>query len=255
MRARHRHFNPQAAGATFGWDTRYNADAHTNNGAVGTWTDRLRNTATQSQTSPDRRPVWKDNSTDNINGAPVVVFDGSNDKLDTSSITTQTALSFVSIAKRPWETAKYANIFGGGTYGAFTGYSALTTGGVANGWQNKDFLFAADGFGNARNGRAIGTYGAIGSGSAQIISGVVSSSVARVWFNGNLISTRSEATVTVPSRTAIFQVGGTTVTGQGDDAGDFSIGNLQFWGSTELTSSLRKRLEHHAAYSFKIACN
>lgn len=255
MRARHRHFNPKAAGATFGWDTRYNADAHTNNGAVGTWTDRFSNTATQTQTSPDRRPVWKDNATDNINGAPVVVFDGSNDKLDTSSITTATALSFVSVCKRPWETSKYANIFGGGTYGSAAGFSALTTGGAANGWANKDFMFAGDGFGSARNGRAIGTYGAITNGTVRVVAGVVSSSLARVWFNGDRLSTRIETTVSVPSRTAIFQVGGTTVAGAGDDAGDFSIALLQFWKDTELTSSLRKRLEHHAAYSFKQSCN
>lgn len=255
MRARHRHFNPQAAGATFAWDTRFNSDGHSNNAAVGTWTDRLSKTATQTQTSPDRRPVWKDNSTDNINGWPVVVFDGSNDKLDTASITTQTALSFVSVCKRPWETAKYANIFGGGTYGATAGFSALTTGGTVNGWQNKDFMFAGSGFQNGQNGRAIGSYGAISNGNVQVISGVVSSSLARAWFNGERISTRSETTVTVPSRTAIFQVGGTTVASLGDDAGDFSIANLQFWESTELTSSLRKRLEHHAAFSFKISCN
>lgn len=253
MRARHRHLNPRQAGATFAWDTRYNIDGHADNGSVGTWTDRGIAAATQTQTaSPDRRPVWKDNATDNINGAPVVVFDGTNDKLDTSSITTQTALSFISVAKRPWETAKYANIFGGGTYGSTAGFSALTTGGGANGWQNKDFMFAGSGF-NA-NGRAIGSYGSIASGTVRVISGVVSSTLARVWFSGERVSTRSETTVSVPSRTAIFQIGGTTVAGQADDAGDFSIAVLQFWKDTELTASLRKRLEHHAAYSFKLAC-
>jgi uncharacterized Zn-binding protein involved in type VI secretion len=252
MRARHRHFNPINAGATFAWDTRFNVDGHTDGTSVATWTDRASQTATQSSSS--RRPIWEDDATNNINGHPVVKFDGTNDKLDTASITAVTAISFVSVAKRPWQTAKYANIFGGGGYGATTGYSALSTGGAANGWQNKDFMFAGDGFRTGQTPRAIGAV-SDASGTAKIISGVQSSSLSRVFFEGARMSTRSETTNSVTSAAGAFQIGGTTVAGQGDDAGDFSIATLHFWKDSEISAPVRKRLEHAAAFSFKISCN
>lgn len=252
MRARHRHFNPKDAGATFGWDTRYNSDGHTNNGAVGTWTDRFSNTATQTATTPtDRRPTWKDNATDNINGIPVLSFDGTNDLIETASTTTSGALSCVSVVKRPWTTGKFSPICGT-AYGENSGKGFLSTGGVFQDFQNKDMFLVGNGFKNGQAPRAVGSYGAIADNTPRIMTGTLSSSRSRIFMDGASISSRVESAASVPSSTAAVQIGGFLAT---NDWGNMSFGLLVYYKDAAIADPLRKRLEHAAAYSFKLSCN
>lgn len=245
MRARHRHLNPRQAGATFAWDTRYNIDGHANNGAVGTWTDRGSSTATQGTSG--NRPVWKDNE---IGGSPAVVFDGSNDRLETGSVTSVTEVSVMAVGKRPWKTGKFAPIIAS-NYGSTTGIAFLDSAGGFNDWTAGDFLWFGNGFNSARAPRAVGLFTDYENGTVAVMSGVLSSSLARAWHGDARISTRVETTGSVPSITAAVIVGANPGT---SDFGDFSIGLLAYWRNTALSDSLRKRLQSAAAYSFKVAC-
>lgn len=246
MRRRHRHLNPIHAGATYAWDTRFNKDSLTDGTAVGTWTDRGGSTATESVSG--NRPSWEDDATNNINGVPVVKFDGSNDRLQTASTTSATALSCVAVCKRPWTTGKYAPIVAS-NYGATAGIAFLPTGSAFWDWQTKDFLLTANGYQSGRNPRAVGPYGSISDNTPRVFSGVLSSSVSRIWMDGAQISTRVEATASVPSVSAAVYIGGSPGT---SDYGDMSFAVLSYWRNTGLSDSLRRRMEHAAAYSCKV---
>jgi len=257
MRARHRHFNPKAAGATFGWDTRYNSDGHTNNGAVGTWTDRFSNTATQTATTPtDRRPKWKDNATDNINGFPVVQFDGIDDWLETASITSQTAIFAMAVFARNWATGSgtpYKSFFQTQSYASTAGIALLTySGGAAAEWVNQCFIANANGFTIGRAPRASSTsLSGFADGSPRIATTELTSSTADIWVDG--VSKKNNGTTgSVPSTTSVLRIGGNTAA---NDRGDYRVAVAIYYKDTSPSSSVRKRLEHAAAFSFKISCN
>jgi len=249
MRARNRHCNPINGGATYAFDTRFNKDGYTDGSAVGTWTDRGNNTATESVSA--NRPLWQNDATNNINGNPVVQFDGSNDTLQTASTVTVTALSCIAVCYRPWTTGKYSPIFTTG-YGASAGAGMLSSGGQVQDWQNKDFFLVGDGYLTPRAPRAIGSYGAIADNSPQIVAGILSANLARSYLAGVTMSTRVESTGSVPSITAAVFIGGFAPT---NDFGNFSFGQVSYWRNIELSASLRRRFEHAAGYSFKIACS
>lgn len=56
-----------------------------NGSALSSWTSKGGNTGSASQSSSSNRPTVRNNVTDNINGVPVVRFDGSNDHFDISN--------------------------------------------------------------------------------------------------------------------------------------------------------------------------
>lgn len=246
MRARHRHINPIAANATYAWDTRYDTDSMTNNGAIGTWTDRGGNAATQVTSA--NRPVWK---TNDIGGQPSVTFDGSNDSLVTSSVTSVTGVSVIAVGKRPWTTSKFAPVVAS-NYGIGAGIAFLHAGSGFFDWAANDFLWFGNGYNTGRAPRGIGPITAYSNGTVVVMSGVLSSSTARAWHSGARVSTRVESAGSVPSTAATLNVGGTAGT---SDYGDFSFGHISYWRNTAISDSLRQRLQHAVAYSFKVACN
>ncbi len=82
MRARHRHFNSRFAGAGIVLDSRYINQS--NNTAVATWHDRSNNNWNAIQATSTAQPIFKTNQ---LNGNPVVSFDGTTDRLSINSAT------------------------------------------------------------------------------------------------------------------------------------------------------------------------
>ena len=105
MRARHRHFNARFAGASGVYDSRF-ISGLANNDAVSTWSSRTgTNDATQATAA--NKPVYK---TGQLNGNPVVEFDGSNDFLEFNK-QDATACSALIVVKRTSTNTYQATFF------------------------------------------------------------------------------------------------------------------------------------------------
>ena len=232
MRRRHRHFNPKDAGATAAFDARYGI-AVANDAAVDTWTNRVgSNNATQSTVAS--RPVFK--ATGGSNNSPTLQFANQN-LTHTVSLTVAPNL-MMAVALRTSGT-------GGAPLGAFMpANTALFN------------ILYGDGFGT----------GGVNWGSTPTNSG---QSILNTW---RILSAKPSSTATSNSSTTVWTDGAneTTSTGNryaGDGADRRNIGGggntTNFAGSisfvvaipADVGNPLRKRLEHAAAYSFKIACN
>ena len=233
MRARHRHFNPKAAGATAAFDARYGIAVSDDSG-VDTWTNRVgSNDATQ--TTAANQPTYK--ATGGNLSSPAVQFDGNNDRL----------IHSVSITVAPNLIMAVATRTGGNDFSAIAAFMPPNT-------ANFNIIYAR--WNNAN-------WGAAPSDSGQ--------SILNTW---RICSAKPASTATTNSSTTMWTNGAneTTVTGNryaGDGLDrrrigiDTESGGTPFLGSlsqaiaipADVGNPLRKRLEHSAAYSFKIACN
>lgn len=241
MRARHRHFNPKAAGATAAFDARYGI-AVADNAAIDTWSNRTgSNDATQATAA--NRPVFK--ATGGNNSTPAVLFDGSNDRLAHSIAALGAPSFFMALATRT----------GGSNFSVVASFTPPNT-------TNYSSIYAL-GFGS---GSPSPNWGLVPTNSGQ--------SILNTW---RILSAKPASTATSNSSTTVWTDGAneTTATGSryGGDGGDRralgAAGNVSFVAADFLDGSisqviavpadvgnpLRKRLEHAAAYSFKIACN
>jgi hypothetical protein len=233
MRARQRHFNPAHAGATAAFDARYGI-AVANGAGVDTWTNRVgSNNATQSDSA--KRPIFR--ATGGFNSSPALEFDGSNDELNHSISLTVAPNLIIAVATRT----------GGNDFGGVALFMPAST-------ANFNTLYAR--WSGANWGTAPGDSG---------------QSILNAW---RICSAKPASTATANSSTTMWTDGAneTTKTGSryGGDAQDRRrIGSSGTSSPTCLLGSisqvvaipvdvgnpLRKRLEHAAAFSFKIACN
>jgi hypothetical protein len=239
MRARHRHFNPAHAGADLVLDARYIPQS--DNTAVSTWADRSGNGYDASQATAAYQPTFQ---TAELGGNGVVRFDGSDDFLQGTPVAQgQAGATWLIVGKGNGGRDAF---FSQGSSGVFTA----------------DVLFAIN-LDNTRLWQV--NNGADGSYTAPSASGFVVQSIA---FNGTLSGTdrlvcRINGTNTV---TSTFTPPATTATG----GTNFNIGTYiaapAAWylgGDVAVvtaipsapSTALRKRLEHAAAFSFKISCN
>lgn len=230
-RARQRHFNPKAAGATAAFDARYGI-AVADGAGVDTWTNRVgSNNATQ--TTSGNRPIFR--ATGGKNNSPALEFDGINDQLNHSISITIAPNLIMAVAMRT----------GGVDYSGIAAFMPANT-------ANFNIIYAR--FGGANWGFAPGNSG---------------QSILNAW---RICSAKPAGTATTNSPTTMWTDGAneTTATGSryGGDANDRrQIGSVlaqdYFGGSlsqviaipADVGNPLRKRLEHAAAYSFKISCN
>jgi hypothetical protein len=234
MRARHRHFNPKAAGATAAFDARFGIEVADGAG-VDTWTNRVgSNNATQATSG--NRPLYR--ATGGNSNSPAVEFDGSNDNLaHTISLSVAPNL-ILAVAKRT----------GGADFSVIASFMPPNT-------ANFSILYAR--FASAN-------WGVAPSNSGQ--------SILNAW---RICSAKPASTATANSSTTMWTDGAneTTVAGNryaGDVLDRRFLGTdiatgagVYFLGSTsqmiaipaDVGNPLRKRLEHAAAFSFKLACN
>ena len=242
MRARHRHFNPKAAGADLVLDARYINQS--DNTAVSTWADRSGNGRDATQATGASQPTFQ---TAEQGGNGVVRFDGSNDFLQGTPVAEgQAAATWLLVAK---ESA--------GGQGAFFSQ------GVNNQFSN-DVLFAV-------SGAVGGTFWQVNNGTdGSYISPRESVFfVQSIAFNGSLTGAARLVCLVNGSNT-VTSTSYTPPTTTASGGTNYRIGSYLSFPSTwflngdvafvtvipsALSTALRKRLEHSSAYSFKLACN
>jgi len=234
MRARHRHFNPKAAGATAAFDARYGI-AVADGVGVDTWTNRVgANDATQSTSG--NRPTFR--ATGGKNNSPALEFNGTSNSFNHS----------ISISVAPNLIMAVAIRTGGAASSTIAGFTPPNQ-------ANFSAIYARAFAGTTTN------WGFAPSDSGQ--------SILNSW---RICSAKPLSTATTNSSTVMWTDGANETTKTGNRfAGnaqerrqigcattlDFLDGSLSQVVAipADVGNPLRRRLEHAAAYSFKIACN
>ena len=234
MRARHRHFNPRAAGAATALDARFLTFA--NDAAVDTWTSRTgSNNVTQATAA--RQPTFKANIQ---GGQPVVRFSGSH-SLGTQDFLVQASMTvtqpFIAIAATIVNT-KNSYIFDANS-GNRVAMGINDTGLAAD--NGKPWIWAG-GSGYPRQNTDT-------RGSWQILGGVYDGSASRLQRNGTEVATGNVGANNIGS----LKVGETQSAGSDTTGHDGDIAALIIYAGNALP--LLKRMTHHVAYSFKLSCN
>ena len=240
MRARHRHFNPRHAGADLVLDARYINQA--DDTAVSNWADRSANAHTIEQDSAANQPKFRTNA---MNGNPVVRFDG-NDFLNGGDICDllDRGITMLCVAK-----------FTSGATGAFCGKSRFASGsGRYSLFRQNNVMFSlfADTAGN-QNATIADT-----STAARInVMAINAGSTNTLFLDG--AQQAQDATLAAASSydtTDEFFVGAYQSSTGTTPAQLFLNGDIaQVVVNFTHNTPLRKRLEHAAAFSFKISCN
>lgn len=229
MRARQRHFNPKGAGAIAAYDARY-ISGLSDGEVVSTWSSRTgSNDATQTNNA--NRPLYETNE---LNGNPVVRFDGTNDRM-THGATLNNCL-VVCVIKTA-NNGTQQRVFGSGTTSSVAAYTFIgNRSGVAS--------FASNTFADSM----FDTY------AHCIVSYDISGT--SITFNKNGASsntaTFTKYTIGNEGSYALLGAGGTVTS-----ASNFLNGDIALLCVLDFTASapMKKRLHHHSAFSFKIACN
>jgi hypothetical protein len=236
MRARHRHLNQRDAGGVLILDSRRISGLSDGN-SVSQWDDASRN-GWNVTASGTRQPVYK---TSIQGGQPTIRFDGTDDRLISASVSTTQPFSCVSVIQISSADTSAALVFDSynstqclfGSYsnggGSGVGEFSLLMGGTDRKFQSRNNnwnVFALEATSTscyiAMNGTRTDGIGSAGSNGLSGISigdlrGNPNPLVGGYKFGGDM------------SLICIFQNG--------------------------LLNPLRKRLEHAAAFSFKISCN
>jgi hypothetical protein len=227
MRARHRHFNARDAGAVFVVDSRYITGLSDGN-AVSTWSDRSRNGNNATQATAANQPTYQ---TAEQGGQPLVKFDGSNDTMSTATpVTTVTNnWALVSVAK---------TISGGRVH-------------FSNG-SNAGYAQTHDGEGAVEFGGLFGNVAWLQDGAAKTNQWIIQSMLrisgtTQIWANGATTGTTFANAPNTPS--GATWLGADSVGRQNCEISTAAVINVS------ISVSLRRRIEHAAAFSFKIACS
>ena len=248
MRARHRHFNPQSAGATLCLDARFGF-SQADGSAVSTWEDRTATNNDGTQATAANRPTYETNE---LNGNPAVRFDGANDFLSyTTSVFSYTGgATVIAVVKATSESNGYGSVI------AEQEGSNSSIGCQPSVFPNNAIEVATDVFspGGMR-------YNSTLSNTTWYI-------MAWSWTNWSAHKTNGD-TILAHSGS---EVGGTaygtnpsSFTSTRKSIGRFSVDGInanylaadiaQVVALPRCDAALRKRLYHHAAYSFKLSCN
>jgi hypothetical protein len=235
MRARQRHLNPTAAGATAAFDARFGLTM-ANGAAVDTWSNRTgTNNATQSTST--LRPIYR--ATGGNANTPAVEFDGTDDRLTHAIGLTVAPNLVMAVAKRT----------GGAnpsTIAAFMPPSTANFNSIYARWVTGDNW----GFAPGSSGQSILNEYKICS--AVPASTNTASSSTTMWTNG-----ANETTVTgtryggdAQDRRALGNQTNATVEAP-------LVGSISqvIASPADISAALRRRLEKAAAYSFRIACS
>ena len=235
MRARHRHLNPKAFDAATALDARF-LDL-TNNAAVQTWTSRTGNNNV-TQTTAARQPTFKSNIQ---GGQPVVRFSGAH-TLGTQSFLQNTNFSvvqpFIAI------TATIVNTKNSYVFDATTGTRvAMGINDSGNAADNgKPWIWSTGVSGYPKENTDI-------RGSWQILCGVFDGTSSKIQRNGTQVATGNVGA----NNFATLKVGETSSALVNTTGHDGDISALIIYKGRELP--LLKRITHHIAFSFKIACS
>lgn len=234
MRARHRHFNAQAAGATLVLDARFLTA--NDNDAIETWTSRTGiNNATQATAAS--RPTYKINMS---GGQPALFFDGNDLMVFSGSIISGTPNGFATFIYKLNADPPAAAATAGAVLGDFG------SAGDANHWPFTDGNIYDD-FGSTSRKNAGNPTPSLAS--FRLISQHSAASDFVINIDG--VQFYSTASNTV-GWSGTQKIGASTF-----GSNIFLLGHigLVIFAPLRLASSLRKRIEHSAAFSFKLACS
>jgi hypothetical protein len=233
MRARHRHFNSRGAGANLVLDAR-RITGLSNNDPVATWSDISGGGNDATQSTSGSRPTY---ISAQFSGQPAVRFT----KTSSHFLTFAGALASGST----FGTAVYVmNIIGAADDLPGSGAPLGNWGShnFANHWTWTDGNIY-DGFGSTNRPNC----GSLSNrNDNRVVTQVSATSLFTIWFNGSQFFT-----------TASNTVGWSATPRLGRSIDNYWGGNLGYVAflPSQASTPLRKRLEHAAAYSFKIACN
>lgn len=247
MHRRARHLNPRDAGALVALDTRFGFTV-SNGSAVSTWEDRTNNNNDAKQSTTTKQPTY---STNQLNGNPVITFDGTDDSLRTdtlSSSITSNALTFLSISNKTAQgasTAAYSRVFGltNGNGDDYNTNDAITLNiGSGAGFLAGDYYLY-------RSSATI-TQMAADYNQTCLYSFTLDGANVKSRLNNASQVTGTTSSVSLNSnRLALAYL-------EGNNTG-FLNGNLAVITliNSVVSDALWKRLEHATAYSFKLTCN
>jgi hypothetical protein len=240
MRARHRHLKPSSLGATIAYDSRYINES--DNTTIQTWSDRSGNARDLSQSDSAKRPTFK---TAIQGGCGVMRFDGSNDSMSTASYSVANTTSGLMVIQNSQNAGAMVVERSPNYNGSDYGYLVFVENNTTLQWSQK-----------VPTGRAAATFA------------TRSTSWCIVQFNYNgddasytLFSNGSPLTRTFIA--GIVQGHGTgtlnaaTFVGARNNTGFFYNGDMGALVTipSDVGDPMRKRLNHHAAFSWKISCN
>lgn len=240
MRARQRHLNARHAGAMFVLDARFINQS--DNTAVSTWADRSGNGYDVSQATSANQPVLR---TQAQGGSSIVRFDGTNDSLARSDTGFPTGnLTIVGIHKQN-------NTLATNAYAAVFHYGAASTGSAVFYLYGTDGSMGTNSFGVSQYGTALG----IGSSTGSFIVGSVYRSGTSYFVrrNGGTASSNTMTTNTTLYGGSGFAVGSFNP-GVGGNRLTGDIGTVTIFNSN-LSDSLRQRLERQFGLTWKVACS
>jgi hypothetical protein len=244
MRARHRHFNPRDAEALVALDSRYGFTL-SDGDPVSTWEDRTNNNNDATQTST-ARPTYE---TRELGGQPVITFDGSNDQMSVATLST-------AITSNALTLLTVSNKFAAGTSANEFSRVISLSNGAAQDFNNTNSLLIDQTQGNTGDLQVFRNSASVTINAGDYAATYIYSTV----LDGTAVTSRSNSTGT--------QTGATSATPL--NANRLTIGGVPFASNDSrmngnipmvtiiravVTNALRKRLEHAAAFSFKIACN
>lgn len=222
MRARHRHFQFQHAGAVLSLDARFEHGV-SNAANLETWRDRSGNGNNATRTVSSI-PTYRASE---INGTPAIRF--TNQYYDISVTIPLSSTTISALRRETAGTRSTPLAFGGSHYSFF--------------WFDDNNIYSRH---NTAGGLTHTTTGQTQTGNF-VLGGVWDVRSSTVYRDGSIL--------------------GTTQTSSSDASGSFtSLGRWNSmnatcsWGAYHLlnvaaSDSLRKKLQHHVAYSFKIACS
>jgi hypothetical protein len=235
MRARHRHFNPKTAGATLVLDARFLTAS--NDDAIGTWTSRTGiNDATQATAAS--KPTYKVNMS---GGQPALYFDGNDSMGFASSIISGTPDGFAAFIFKididpPTDALKTAPVMGSFGSAILASHWPFTDGNVYDGFGSTARKTAGNPTPSLTSFRIISQHSAASDFVINIDgSQFYSTSTNTVGWSGS-----QQIGATVDTVYEYFLLG--------------HIG-LVIFAPLRPAASLRKRIEHSAAFSFKLACS
>jgi hypothetical protein len=246
MRARHRHLNPGDAGASVAYDSRYKFSV-ADGASIATWQDRTRNNI-NATTGATEQPTYETNE---LNGNPAIKFDGVNDRLSFARSDASEAWA-ICVAKRTG-TSTYTGL--------------ITARQSSNNFPslflhiNNDVNYGPVIVGSSPNSTLSGKGGSLRVGEWRILfvewigGGTSGAQYYRASDNGAEINLSNSGSV------GAFSANLNSVIGA---ASNTATAYVNFWpglisqvsfGISRPSASLRKRLIHSSAYSFKLSCS
>lgn len=247
MRARQRHFNPRSLGASLFLDSRYITGLSDGN-AIDSWPDRSGNNYNPTQATAAAKPTYK---TAIQGGQPVARFDGGDSLYRNQNLSTVNQLTLIAICSFTNNTSRYG-VFDAKNNPAFNHFTI----------EQNTFLTAGQRYGFYTSNSTLDSATTTSAGmkiisvAATTTSGtnIVSNTTYKVQGQVSSLTQRSGSNYADLTGINGFMVGGFNAGGTAVLQLSGDIAQIVVLPSN-VTGAPMKRLEHSAAFSFKIACS